>query len=439
MSTSSAFSIDLREGRFDESLSAVYGNELHSQRGRLATLVERFRLHFAAEPTAIFSAPGRTELGGNHTDHNAGRVLAASVSLDTVAAAAPRTDRTVRLISEGFSDAVEVDLRGTEPVSGERETPAALIRGVCADLSAHGYRSGGFDAYVSSEVQPGSGLSSSAAFEVLLATIVSYFYNDGAVSVVDRARAGRRAENEFFGKPSGLMDQIACAAGGVVAIDFETDVPHLEQVAVDFEAHGYRLCAVHTGGSHVDLTHAYADVVTEMKAVAVALGGATLREVSLDALLARLPEVRAETGDRAVLRALHFFGENDRVVRQTRLLEAGDVDGYLSEVRSSGSSSWRLLQNCYPPGAAAHQDLALALAVSHAVLGDGDGAADGDGAGRGAARVHGGGFAGAIQAYVPLVRAREYRDAMVRVFGERAVTELGVRSVGATQVCSVSG
>ncbi len=431
MSSATRFSADIRNGSFDEELAAVYETELDDQRNRLADLVETFARHFEGDHLMLFSAPGRTELGGNHTDHNGGRVLAAGVTLDTVAVVTPRPHRIVRMVSEGFGGIIEVDLSSTDPEASEQGAPASLIRGVAAFLESSGYVLGGFDAAVSSRVEPGSGLSSSASFEVLIATIVSFLYNDGHLTPVQIAQAGRHAENHFFGKPSGLMDQIACAAGGVVAIDFEDDTnPLVERMKVSFQNEGYQLFAVHTGESHVDLTDDYASVVTEMHSVASALGVERLREISYERFRAKLPELRGRVDDRALLRAVHFFWENARVPRQGRMLKDGDLHGFLAEVRESGSSSWRLLQNCYPPSASAHQGIALALTLSEEFLSRPD-LFPHPPRTEGATRVHGGGFAGTIQTYVPVARASAYRTAMSEVFGERSITPLSLRDVGA--------
>jgi galactokinase len=449
MSTAARFARDLREGRHDNALGAVY-DDVADARSRFAGLVERFgdaafatgAGPAAAGPSAsgtgtadvpiqLFSAPGRTELGGNHTDHNAGRVLAASVDLDTVAAVRARRDSFIRIVSQGFAEAIEVDLARLDDVPAERGTPAALVRGVAAFLKETGRSVGGFEARVESRVQPGSGLSSSASFEVLVGTVLSFLYNDGTLSPVEIARAGQHAENAFFGKPCGLMDQIACAAGGVVEIDFgDEEEPRVERMPVTLREHGYALYAVNTGESHVDLTDDYAAVVSEMRAVAEALGAHRLREVRYERFRARVAELREAVGDRAVLRGLHFYWENERVLRQSRMLTDGDIDGFLAEVRESGSSSWRLLQNCYPPETPGRQGIALALALTEEYLSRSDLFPHPPRL-EGAARVHGGGFAGAIQAYVPVSRAARYRLTMNEAFGPNAVTELALRSVGA--------
>lgn len=431
MSDAHAFAAALRNGRYDENLGGVYPDDLDEQRERLAGLAARFGTHFTADRIYLFSAPGRTELGGNHTDHNAGRVLAASVALDTVGAVAPRTDRRVEVFSEGFDEAIALSLEELEPDPTEHGTPQALIRGVAAFLEQEGFEIGGFNAVVGSRVAAGSGLSSSASFEVLIATIFSFLYNGARLTPVQIARAGRYAENTYFGKPSGLMDQIACAAGGVVAIDFaDEESPEVERIPIRMRDAGYQIYAVDSGESHADLTDDYASVVTEMGAVANALGGKRLRQVDYERFRSRIPELRTTAGDRAVLRALHFFWENERVLRQSRMLKDGDIGGFLAEVRESGSSSWRLLQNCFPAGSSRRQGIPLALALTEEFLSRLDLFPHPPRV-EGATRVHGGGFAGTIQTYVPVARAAAYRDAMTAVFGDHAVTELTLREVGA--------
>jgi galactokinase len=435
MGAGSQFAARIREGRLDRELSAVYPDTYREERPRLAGLAGELARRFGGDPIHLFSAPGRTELGGNHTDHNAGRVLAASVSLDTVAAVSTREDDIVEIVSEGYEELVRVDLGILEPDEREHGRPEALIRGVAAYLGAAGYVAGGFNAVVTSRVGSGSGLSSSAAFEVLIAEIFSALYNGGRLTTLELALAGRHAENRFFGKPSGLMDQIACANGGVVAIDFRNeDEPQVEQIPVSFQDHGYQLFAVDSGEDHADLTDDYAAIVTDMATVAGALGADRLREVDYGEFRRRIPEIRAAAGDRAVLRAFHFFQENERVLRQSRMLTDGDLDGFLAEVGESGRSSWRFLQNCYSPGRPRRQGIAVALALSEEFLERPDRIAHPPRI-EGATRVHGGGFAGTIQTYVPIARAGAYRKTMAAVLGPAAVTELTVRETGVCRLC----
>jgi galactokinase len=415
----------ISSGREDAALAAIYGDAgLARQRARYAGLLECLgALAPGAREVGCFSAPGRTEVGGNHTDHNGGRVLAAAVNLDAIAAAAPRDDGIIRLQSEGYGESV-VDTREFVPAEDERGTVAALVRGVCAGLAARGHRIGGFDACVTSDVLKGSGLSSSAAFEVLVGAILNGLYNDGGIDPIAVAQVGQHAENVYFGKPCGLMDQTASSLGGFVTIDFrDTAHPLVQRVAFDFSSSDYALVIVDTGGDHADLTPDYAAVRQEMQAVAAALGGKLLRDVTEEQVLANIPELRARAGDRAILRSLHFFEDDRRVEMQAAALGAGQFDRFLELVIESGRSSWMLLQNCYPPRSDRVQGVSLALALSERLLGD-----------RGAWRVHGGGFAGTIQAFVPHDRLPEYLAGMRSVFGQPACHELSVRQAGAMRV-----
>jgi len=415
----------IRSGRADQRLAELYGNaDLPRQRARYAGLLERLSALCAdRREGALFSAPGRTEVGGNHTDHNGGRVLAAAVNLDVIAAAAPRNDGIIRLQSEGYRESV-VDAGVLKVVDEERGTVAALVRGVCAGLAARGYTIGGFDACVTSDVLKGSGLSSSAAFEVLVGAILNGLYNEGIADAIAVAQIGQYAENVYFGKPCGLMDQIASSLGGFVTIDFrDAAQPVVQQVAFDFAGSGYALVILDTGGDHADLTADYAAVRGEMQAVAAALGGRVLRDVREEQVLENIPVLRAQAGDRAILRAFHFFEDDRRVVMQATALDAGQFDRFLSLVIESGRSSWMLLQNCYPPGSARRQGVTLALALSERLLG-----------GRGAWRIHGGGFAGTIQVFVPRDLLPAYLAEMRSVFGKDACHELSVRQTGAVRV-----
>lgn len=367
-----------------------------------------------------FSCPGRTELGGNHTDHNHGRVLAGSINLDTIAAVLPRQDSLVNIWSEGYK-AFSVDLADISMHENEKGSSAALTRGLAAFLSknAGGAKLRGFSACLDSTVLPGSGLSSSAAFEVLIGSIIAAV-NGLAASPTELAIGGQFAENEYFGKPCGLMDQIACALGNICAIDFaQPAAPSIEQLAFDFSAHGYELVVVNSGSSHADLTDEYAGIPAEMKGVANLFGKQTLNEVSEQDILAQAPEIRKKMGDRAFLRALHFAAETQRAAGMKEALERGDLSAYFEMVRESGLSSWRLLQNIVPAGAVRDQNIAVALALTEKFLGR-----------EGACRVHGGGFAGTIQVYLPSRRIAEYIDYMKKVFGEAQVFPLQIRSHG---------
>jgi galactokinase len=372
----------------------------------------------------LFSAPGRTELGGNHTDHNRGKVLAASIQLDQAAVVAPRNDDIVVFRSTGYPDVV-VDLKNTEADPAERGTTEALVRGIAAEFKRRGVGVRGFTANAASTVLPGSGLSSSAAIEVLVGKIFDNLYGGGKCSALELAQIGQKAENVFFGKPCGLMDQTACASGGVVAIDFrDPDAPQVTAIAFDPAAAGYALCVVDTRGSHADLTGDYAAIPAEMREAAAFFGKTVLRELDKETLMKKAGEMRKVLGDRALLRALHFFDENRRVDAMRAVLENGEpLSRYLDLVNESGHSSWELLQNIYAPHKLREQGIALALAISRDFI-----------AGNGACRVHGGGFAGTIQSYVPLASLPAYRAGMEAVFGPGVVTELRIRSAGAVEL-----
>jgi galactokinase len=415
----------IQSGGADAALALLYGDAtLPRQRARYAGLLEQLdAVAPGCREVAFFSAPGRTEVGGNHTDHNGGRVLAAAVNLDAIAAAAQRNDDVIHLRSEGYGES-SIDTRRLSVVEEERGTVPALLRGVCAGLAARGWQIGGFDACVTSDVLKGSGLSSSAAFEVLAGSILNGLYNGGNVDPLAVAQIGQYAENVYFGKPCGLMDQTASSLGGFVTIDFRDAArPVVQRVAFDFAGSGHALVIVDTGGDHADLTPDYAAVRGEMQAVATVLGGQVLRDVSEEQVLANIPRLRTQAGDRAILRALHFFEDDRRVAAQAEALEAGRLDRFLELVRESGRSSWMLLQNCYPPGSARVQGVTLALALSERLM-----------RGRGAWRVHGGGFAGTIQAFVPHDLLPAYLVEMRSVFGSDACHELSVRQAGAVRV-----
>ena len=382
----------------------------------------KFENAFHTAPTHVFSAPGRTELGGNHTDHQHGRVLAAAVELDTRAAVALNGTSRIRVLSEGYP-VCEVDLRDLAVRPEERNTTAALIRGVAAGFAGRGCSLAGFDACVTSTVLPGSGLSSSAAFEVLLGTAINHLFSCGA-DAVEIAKIAQYAENVYFGKPCGLMDQMASSVGGCVAIDFaDPAAPVVTPVDFDFSACGHRLCIIDSGASHADLTDEYAAVPGELAAVSGFFGKAVLRDVPEDAFYAALPELRRTAGDRAVLRAIHVYDENRRVEAQVAALIRGDFQDFLHYVNLSGFSSQNLLQNVIPTGATAHQEVALALGLARHLL-----------SGRGACRVHGGGFAGTIQAFVPDDLLEGFRRGMEAVLGQGACHVLAIRKAGGTVV-----
>ena len=415
----------LQRADFAWSCSKLYGRgDETMQRRRYEQLIASFAERFGEDrDIRIFSAPGRTEIGGNHTDHNHGCVLAAAVTVDTVAAVSPREDTVVTLYSEGYPHAFKVNLADMMPRDEEKATTQALIRGVAARMQALGYQARGFDACVSSTVLGGSGLSSSAAFEVLIVCIFDCLYNEGTMSPTLRAQVGQYAENVYFGKPSGLMDQMASSLGELITIDFaEPANPQVQQVHFDFEEKGIALVVVNTGGSHADLGGEYAAIATDMREVASAFSCRYLREINPGAFYEALPRLSRTVSERALLRAMHFYQDNERVAHQVEALQQGDWEKFRRLVIASGLSSWKYLQNCYV-SASSHQPLALALAVSEMLLGD-----------AGASRVHGGGFAGTMQAFVPQALVGTYVATMNAVFGEGAATALSIRAVGATEV-----
>ena len=417
----------LSRGDFDKRFCYIYGEgALAAQKERYAKALSAFEeLYGTDRDVAFYSVAGRSELSGNHTDHNHGCVIAASIDLDIIAVASPRADAVICIKSEGFPEDV-VDLKVfSAPDKARFERSDALIAGMAAGFAKEGFAVGGFDAYTTSNVLKGSGISSSAAFEDMVGNILNYLYNDGKISNVEIAKLAQYAENVFFGKPCGLMDQVACAVGGIVAIDFaDPKQPIIEKIDFDMSGAGYNLCIVNTGGNHADLTGDYASVPAEMKAVAACFGKPVLREVEEEKVLSSIAELRQKTNDRAVMRALHFYAENRRVAAQKAALKAGDVKAFFTEVIASGRSSFCYLQNVFTTKNPAEQGLSLALCLAERVL-----------AGKTAAwRVHGGGFAGTIQAFVPNNAVEDFRAVMDAAFGAGACMVLRIRPVGATKI-----
>lgn len=410
----------IKTSAFDSALSRVY-SDIPAARTRCVQVAAGYAKHFGEHEISLFSAPGRTEVGGNHTDHNHGAVLAAAVELDMLCAASPTEDGTVELYSEGFGG-IRIDISDLAVKREEKETSAALIRGTAAGMRQRGYHVGGFRAYMVSDVLRGSGLSSSAAFEVLLCCIQSHLYNEGRLEPVEAAIISRYAENEYFGKPCGLMDQMACAVGGFVRMDFLDPLsPVVEPIPVATQ--GYALCITDTHGNHEGLTAEYGAVTVEMRAVARALGGEVLRDVTEEALYGNAAKIRKACGDRAFLRAAHFFRDHARVEQQANALKDGDVERFLVLVRESGQSSFMYLQNVYLAANPQQEPVAAALCFSEHLLKN-----------RGAFRVHGGGFAGTIQAWVPLDLLEEYRSGMDAAFGEGSCAVPGIRAAGMARV-----
>lgn len=394
------------------------------QAERYAAALNSFNEAFGGiEVQAIFSAPGRTEVGGNHTDHQHGEVLAASINKDAIAFTAPTDDEKVNILAEGFG-MTNIDLSDLELREDEKGSTPALIRGVLKGLKDNGYKLGGFNAYITSDVLIGAGLSSSAAFETLIGTIVSGLFNDGAIDPVTIAKIGQFAENVYFGKPCGLMDQMACSVGNLVHIDFEDPAnPKVDKVGFDFSKTDYVLCITDTKGSHADLTDEYAAVPAEMKKIASLLGSDVLRPISLDDIISNIDMLRREAGDRAVLRAIHFVNETRRARSEADALNNNNLDGFIKLVKQSGDSSFKYLQNVYSNKDVTAQNVSLVLAISESVLGPDE-----------ASRVHGGGFAGTIQAFVKKDNARMYQETMDKVFGEGSCEILSIRKYGGIRV-----
>ncbi len=406
----------------------LYGTNadiLKEQAKRYEKLMNEFRQIYGSDDVQLFSSPGRTEIGGNHTDHNYGRVLAGAVNLDNIAVAAANNSNTVRIKSAGYPE-FQVELTDFQPKEAEYFTSASLVKGIAAKMKEKGYKIGGFDACIEGRVPKGSGLSSSASFEVLVGAIMNELFNDGKMSPVENAIIGQWSENNYFGKPCGLMDQTACSVGGLITIDFKDPAnPVVKEVDFDFVSTGFALVITDVGGGHHDPASQaeYASLPTEMKAVANVLGAKVLREVTLEQIVEKIPEIREKTGDRAILRAYHFQGDNQRVVDQVAALEKNDFQGFLKMVIESGYSSFMYNQNIFDVVHKDEQVVSLALALSEMVL-----------KGSGAWRVHGGGFGGTIQAFVPQVKLDEYVKTLEHVYRKGACHKLFIRSKGAIKL-----
>jgi len=410
-----------KTGGLNSTLRTLYGESaVDVQAHRYQNLLARMDGWTSGSHAVLVTAPGRTELGGNHTDHNNGVVLAAAVHFDCLAVASPVDGTTIRIRSEGFPDIIEVELDDLGHRKEEEGTSTALVRGVLAGFKSGGWNIGAFDACISGNVPVGAGLSSSAAFEICLGQILNHLFNAGEVFPLGLAVIGRKAENVHFGKPCGFMDQIACAAQGILSIDFhdQTD-PKLQEVEFDFSDNGYQLAVVDTGGSHADLTPEYAAIPEEMKLAARVFGQDYARGLKMQQVLDAATQIRSVAGDRALLRLIHFIEENERAILQADALRSGDMERYLELVNASGDSSWRLLQNCVSTTNFMDQGIPLALTLTERFL-----------EGKGAWRVQGGGFAGTIQAYVPNERFEEYRIFMDEFFGVGSTLPLLVRKPG---------
>mgnify|MGYP003306207328 FL=1 len=415
----------IENGELDDRLLDIYvdATKLAYQKGRYVSALTYFETYYGASDVTIFSAPGRSEVGGNHTDHQHGEVLAASINLDTIAVVRATEDKQIKIISDDY-DEVVISLDDLEAKEDEKETTTALIKGVLAGFVEGGYKVGGFCAYATSDVLIGAGLSSSAAFETLIGTILSGLYNDMSVSPVEIAIIGQYAENVYFGKPCGLMDQMACSVGNLVHIDFENPKdPKVEKLDFNMSEHGYSLCITDTKGSHADLTDEYAAVPQEMKAVANYFGKDVLRDVTYADVIKEIATLRKTLGDRSVLRAVHFLCENERVVKEVNALKWGDMNLFLDNVKESGDSSFKYLQNVYSSNDVENQNISIALMMSDVLLKT-----------EGVSRVHGGGFAGTIQAFVKNDFVATYKAQMDHIFGEGSCKDLRIRKYGGMKV-----
>ena len=423
MATSAELKQNILNGGYDQAFAKLYGADtatVAAQRVRYVDMIDHFEENFGTGRTVcLYSAPGRTEIGGNHTDHQHGRVLAGSVNIDMIAAAAPNSLNQLRVQSEGY-DLCVIDLDDLTARKEEENTTASLLRGECEAFRQRGAKLSGLDVYISSNVPKGSGVSSSAAFEVLVGVILNDCFMAEKVSPIAIAQIGQWAENVYFGKPCGLMDQMASSVGNIITIDFADKAnPDVEPVQVDFSKAGLALCILDSGADHADLTDEYAAIPNECRAVAAVCGGEVLRDVPFETFLANIPACRKQCGDRAVLRAFHFYADNDRVPQQVAALREGNFDAFLQMVTASGDSSWEYLQNVIPAGYKEHQEVAVTIAAAKHYLG-----------GKGAVRVHGGGFAGTVQAFVPVEMLADFKTNMEKLLGAGRCHVLSIRPEG---------
>ena len=416
----------IENGSLDEKLIDIYvdAEQLEYQKKRYIETIGKFEEHYGAGEVQIFSAPGRSEIGGNHTDHQHGKVLACAINRDAIGVV-KQVETEVRLISDGSEEFV-VDITDLAIKEEEKGTTLALIKGVLAGFQERNYKIGGFQAYITSDVLIGSGVSSSAAFETLIGSILSGLYNEMTISSTDIAIIGQYAENVYFGKPCGLMDQMACSTGSLVYIDFkDPKAPVVERIPFDMESYGYSLCITDTKGSHADLTDEYAAVPEEMRRVARYFGKEVLVDVSFEELLENMTEIREKTSDRCVLRALHFLAENERVEKEVAALKECNLTDFFATVKASGDSSYKYLQNVYSVKDVHQQNVSVALALSEALLAD-----------NGVCRVHGGGFAGTIQAFVKNEAVKEYQGYMNQIYGAGSCSVFKIRNYGGLLVIS---
>ena len=425
MNKSEALIADISNNQLDERLLDIYIDKecIAYQRNRYIEAIKEFARLFGDDIDAVFSAPGRSEIGGNHTDHQQGEVLAASINDDAIAVVSKTDGNEINILSKGY-DMITISLDELTKKESEEGTTLALIRGVIAKTKENGYNIGGFNAYITSSVLSGSGLSSSAAFETLIGTILSGLYNDMAISAIEIAVIGQYAENVYFGKPCGLMDQMACSVGSLCHIDFaDPENPKVEKVDFDLDAAGYSLCITDTKGSHADLTPDYAAVPQEMRSVAACFGKEVLIEIPEEDVLSHAAVIREQCGDRAFLRAIHFYEENKRVRKEVKSLKDNDIHSFLETVNLSGNSSYKYLQNVYTNHQVDKQNVSIALMISEMTLED-----------DGVARVHGGGFAGTIQAFVKNDAVPRYKNKMDEIFGEGSCNVLKIRKYGGIKV-----
>lgn len=423
MKSVSAWKQELADGVHAARLASLYccaPEETPVQAARYEAVLNGLESTFGAHAEAgLYSAPGRTEIGGNHTDHQHGRVLAGSVNIDMIAAAAPNTLNQLRVQSEGY-DLCVIDLGDLTARKEEENTTISLLRGECEAFRQRGAKLSGLDVYVASNVPKGSGVSSSAAFEVLIGVILNDCFMEEKVSPIEIAQIGQWAENVYFGKPCGLMDQMASSVGNIITINFADPAhPDVQPVQVDFSKAGLALCILDSCADHADLTDEYAAVPAECRAVAAVCGGEVLRDVPFETFLAKLPECRRQCGDRAVLRAFHIYADNDRVAKQVAALREGDFGTFLRLVSESGNSSWEYLQNVIPAGYKEHQEMGVTIAAAKHYL-----------HGKGAVRVHGGGFAGTAQAFVPVEMLSEFKQNMEAILGKGRCHVLSIRPEG---------
>lgn len=425
MKSTQTLQTELQNQLYKDLLTDIYidAELIPYQTSRYINALQEYEKVFGIGEVEIYSAPGRSEIGGNHTDHQHGEVLAASINNDAIAIVKKLDEPVVKIISDGY-DLITINLNDLEKKASEEGTTVSLIRGVLAGVKEHGYTLGGFQAYVTSDVLIGAGLSSSAAFETIIGTILSGLYHNMTISAIEIAMIGQYAENVYFGKPCGLMDQMACSVGSLVHIDFANpEKPVVNRVAFDLDSHGYSLCITDTKGSHADLTADYAAIPTEMKKVAAYLGKEVLRDITKAELFANLNKIRKEINDRAVLRTIHFIEENERVKKEVEALQSDHFTEFLKTIKASGDSSFKYLQNVYTNQDVEHQNVSVALAVSDSILGE-----------NGVSRVHGGGFAGTIQAFVKNTSVKDYKNAMDAVFGDGSCSVLKIRKYGGMKV-----